>query len=40
MAVPTIIAFKRGEIVGKTSGYMPLDELEIFLNQANKKTDF
>ena len=36
-AVPTIIAFKNGNIVGKTSGFMPLDELESFLTESNKK---
>ena len=37
-AVPTLIAFKKGQIVGKISGYMPLDELEDFLSESNKKT--
>ena len=39
-AVPTIIAFKRGTEVGRTSGYMPLEELEIFISEANKKISF
>lgn len=34
-AVPTIIAFKKGNIVGKTSGYMSLDDLELFLKGAD-----
>lgn len=38
-AVPTIIAFKGGKVVGKASGYMPLDELEIFLSESNRKTN-
>jgi len=39
MAVPTIIAFKSGNVVGRTSGYMPLDQLEIFLSESNQKTN-
>lgn len=38
-AVPTIIAFKSGKEVSRVSGYMPLDELEIFLSEANSKTN-
>ena len=38
-AVPTIIAFKSGKVVGQTSGYMPLEELEIFLAESNRKTN-
>ena len=38
MAVPTIIAFKRGKIAKQTSGYMPLEDIEIFLSEANQKT--
>lgn len=38
-AVPTIITFKKGQIVGKTLGYMPIDELENFLEESNKKTN-
>lgn len=39
MAVPTIITFKNGQVISQASGYMPLDELEIFLAEANKKTN-
>lgn len=38
-AVPTIIAFKSGKEVSRVSGYMPLEELEIFLIKANSKTN-
>lgn len=38
-AVPTIIAFKRGEVINKLSGYVPFDELEIFLSESNRKTN-
>lgn len=38
-AVPTLIAFKKGEIIGRVSGYMPLEELEMFLSESNKKTN-
>lgn len=38
-AVPTIIAFKRGKVIDKLSGYVPLDELEIFLYESNRKTN-
>ena len=31
-AVPTIIVFRKGNEIGRTSGYMEMDEFEQFLN--------
>lgn len=36
-AVPTIIVFKDGKEISRTSGYQSYDELERFINNATKK---
>lgn len=36
-AVPTIIVFKDGKELARTSGYQSYDELERFINNATKK---
>ena len=32
MSVPTLLLFKNGEMVSKTTGYMDIDELNEFIN--------
>ena len=36
-AVPTIVVFKAGKELGRVSGYMGLDELEVFLREKTNK---
>ena len=36
-AVPTILVFKKGKEVDRTSGYQGIDEFERFLNNAVRK---
>ena len=36
-AVPTMIVFKKGKEVDRTSGYQDIDEFERFLNNAVRK---
>lgn len=33
MSIPTLIIFKKGEVVGREVGLLPKDRLEAFINQ-------
>lgn len=36
--VPTIIVFKKGKEIGRTTGFMEMEEVEDFLNNTIKKS--
>ncbi len=37
-SVPTLIVFKKGKEIGRTSGFMEMEEVEKFLNDTIRKT--